>query len=146
MSTLRSSLLFVLLIVGCARGRSEPKAPEAPPAPVAAEPATPPPPASAASADPTSTSAADLYGQCRSRVEGPESEGECASDSDCTKTGCSGEVCTTKDKAAGLMTTCEVLPCFQVLDTCGCVEGICSWALKDGPVPAGRKLPVQLPQ
>ena len=35
--------------------------------------------------------------------------------------------------AADIITTCERLPCFQRLDTCGCHEGVCSWTVKDGP-------------
>ena len=80
---------------------------------------------------------ADMYEQCRVRVEGRESAGECATDADCAAVGCSGEVCVSKTMAAGLATTCEVLPCFAVLDTCGCSAGVCSWALKDAPDPIG---------
>ncbi len=147
MSLRRMPVLLLVLGVACASGRGEPNAPAPAPAPVpAAEPATPQPVAGPAEAPPAAPLTAEaLYGSCRARVEGPEAAGECSSDEDCTKTGCSGEVCTTRDKAAGMMTTCEVLPCFQVLDTCGCVEGICSWALKEGPVSAGQPLPVPLP-
>ena len=91
---------------------------------------------------------ADLYATCKDRVEGPSAAGECTTDADCVTAGCSGEVCAAKASAEGLMTTCEIRPCFAALDTCGCVEGVCSWALKEGPVsplPGGGQ-PVQLPQ
>lgn len=88
---------------------------------------------------------AALYESCRSRVEGRESAGECETDADCMATGCSGEVCVTKEMAAGMATTCEILPCFAALDTCGCVQGVCSWALKDQLDP-GRPMPVPLPK
>ena len=88
---------------------------------------------------------ASLYEQCRGRVEGRESPGECDTDADCTATGCSGEVCVTQEAAAGMMTTCEMLKCFEALDTCGCVEGVCSWSLKDS-VGVGQPLPVPLPR
>lgn len=71
-----------------------------------------------------------IYEACRERVEGPEAAGECATDADCAKAGCSGEVCVTAATAADLTTTCDVLDCFRVLDTCGCVEGVCSWSVK----------------
>ncbi len=54
---------------------------------------------------------------------------ECTSDSDCVKAGCSGQVCTTKEKARGFVTTCELRPeylCFGST-SCGCVNGKCSW-------------------
>ncbi len=86
-----------------------------------------------------------LYQRCRDRVEGREAEGECVSDADCTATGCSGEVCVTKASAAGMMTTCEILPCFDVLEACGCVEGRCTWSLGDGGG-AGQPIPVPLPR
>lgn len=88
---------------------------------------------------------AALYERCRDRVEGREVAGECASDADCMATGCSGEVCVTKETAAGMMTTCEILPCFGVLDACGCVEGRCTWSVKDAGG-AGRPIPVPLPR
>jgi len=77
-----------------------------------------------------SKDAAALYAQCEDRLEQPESEGECSSDADCAPAGCSGERCITKAAAKDLMGTCEMLPCFQVVDTCGCVEGRCRWSLK----------------
>ena len=73
-----------------------------------------------------------LYETCRVRVEGSSESGECKTDADCATAGCSSEVCVSKATAAsGLNTTCEVLPCFSVLDSCGCIEGTCSWALKE---------------
>ena len=86
---------------------------------------------------------AELYAQCESRLEQPEAAGECKADSDCVNAGCSSEICTTKVAAADLMTTCEMLPCFEVVDTCGCVEGQCRWSLVD-VMPAPRR--IDLPQ
>ena len=59
----------------------------------------------------------------------PQPTAECASDSGCKVGGCSGQVCTTSDKAAGLVTTCEYRAeygCYK-LTSCGCVAGKCSW-------------------
>ncbi|RME20765.1 MAG: hypothetical protein D6798_19730 [Deltaproteobacteria bacterium] len=73
---------------------------------------------------------AALYAQCRQRVEEPEADGECVTDGDCAVGGCSGEVCAPARALEGRMGSCEVLPCFSVLDRCGCVEGRCSWTIK----------------
>jgi len=85
----------------------------------------------------------ELYQQCRSRLEGPEIPDECSTDEDCARAGCSSEVCTTRAAASEVMTTCEVLPCFQAVEACGCVEGRCRWSLADAmpslePLPAPR--------
>ncbi len=76
------------------------------------------------------TDAAALYAQCEGRLEQPEAEGECSADADCAPAGCSSERCITKASAEGLMGTCEMLPCFEVVDTCSCQEGRCRWSLK----------------
>ena len=84
------------------------------------------------SPNPISDNPQELYETCKTRVEGASVAGECQSDADCAAVGCSSEVCvSTVTAASGLNTTCEVLPCFSILDSCGCVEGICSWALKE---------------
>jgi eight-cysteine-cluster-containing protein len=86
-----------------------------------------------------------MYADCRERVEMPESSGECKSDADCAPVGCAGEVCTSKVAGQGLATTCEMRPCFQALDTCGCREGLCSWSLKaEVPAMPPTAKPVQL--
>lgn len=85
--------------------------------------------------------AAALYASCEERLEGPEADGECSSDADCMATGCSSEVCTTKASAGDLMTTCEVLPCFSAVDSCGCVEGRCRWSLAEA-VAAPKTIPL----
>jgi len=56
-------------------------------------------------------------------------ETECTSDSECTIGGCSGEVCTTKDKAKDLVTTCIYLPEYDCLKqtVCKCIDGKCQW-------------------
>ena len=83
-----------------------------------------------------------LYAECQDRVESPQAEGECKTDADCTKAGCASEVCTTTAAAKELMTTCDMRYCYQVLDTCGCHDGQCTWTLKDpGPAPPPNRLP-----
>jgi eight-cysteine-cluster-containing protein len=77
------------------------------------------------------------YLACRERVEGPETDGECTSDAACAAQGCSGEVCA--PAGSGLMTTCEVLPCYEVLQSCGCQAGRCQWTL--GARPSSRDVP-----
>lgn len=78
-----------------------------------------------------------LYELCHDRLELPEAPGECAADADCAKAGCSGEVCVTAKAAADIATTCDYADCFTVLDTCGCVAGVCAWTLKmPGAAPA----------
>ena len=117
---------WMLAVAGC-NARSPAQAPEAPvePAPAPA----PQPPEAPVDPDVAQTPAA-LYAACEGRVEGPEAEGECTADEDCARSGCSQEVCVPKAEAAGLMTPCDVQPCFAVLDQCGCVEGRCRWSLK----------------
>jgi eight-cysteine-cluster-containing protein len=137
--------LLIVLLVGCGRGASS--APGDPPPVPALErrdgdgsvsDATPSSP-SAPAATPR-----ELYGSCEARVEQPEVPGECSSDTDCVRGGCSSEVCTSRQGAADVMTTCEILPCFDVLDACACVDGRCRWSLKPTiPTPA---LPPLLPR
>ena len=75
-----------------------------------------------------------LYQSCQDRVEGREVAGECKVDADCVAAGCSGETCISQDAAEGLMSTCEILPCFRVLQSCGCQDGLCRWTvgMKEG--------------
>lgn len=117
--------LFLALLVGCADDAPPPVPPPEPPAEKA------PPPAPALDLP----SPEKLYAMCEERVEQPQADGECTSDDDCTRSGCSGEVCTTVAGAEGMNTTCEGKLCFQVLDTCGCVEGQCRWSLLDALPP-----------
>ena len=54
---------------------------------------------------------------------------ECLADSDCGIGGCSGQVCTTKDKAKSTVTTCEFLKiygCYKQT-TCSCINSKCEW-------------------
>jgi eight-cysteine-cluster-containing protein len=76
-----------------------------------------------------------LYESCRDRVEGTEADHECAVDSDCVKTGCSSELCIAKSVAEGVMSTCEMRTCFQVLESCTCQEGHCRWVVGIGKAP-----------
>lgn len=115
--------VVVAMGIGCGGHSAKPEAPadQPPPAPVA--PAPPPPPAG--------MTPEGLYAKCEERVEQPQVAGECASDADCATGGCGGEVCTTAAAVPELMTTCEGRICFTVLDSCGCVDGMCRWSLKD---------------
>lgn len=123
-------LAFAVLVgvPGCHTGASAS-------APVATAPAT------GAPAGGGVLTAAELYGACEERVEGASTPGECSSDSGCSKAGCSQEVCVPTKAVAEIMTTCERLPCFQTLDTCGCHAGLCTWTLK-AEIPAFTPLPV----
>lgn len=69
-----------------------------------------------------------LYEGCRARVEGETKDGECTTAADCAPAGCSKEVCV--PKSVNVTTTCDVQPCFAVLDSCGCNAGHCEWSLK----------------
>jgi eight-cysteine-cluster-containing protein len=131
----------LLLLLACSGGRPAAESPAADP-PVGSPPVNaeggPDQPASTPGGTP-----ADLYAACKDRVEGAGSAGECTTDADCVRTGCSSEVCVAKSAGQG-MSTCEVLPCFAALDTCGCHEGQCSWRLKASvPTPGKLPLPVQ---
>jgi eight-cysteine-cluster-containing protein len=122
-----SRALWILLLAACAqRPSTVAVAPEAAPAeraPLAAAPGS----GSGfggAPLDPQS-----LYDGCRERVEGTETDGECAQDADCVRTGCSSELCIAKSAAGGVMSTCEVRLCFQVLEACTCQTGHCRWVV-----------------
>ncbi len=128
--------MILALLLACAHGPSDAKPSEPPP------PTTAPPvvlgeadangnPTYLGEAPPTDPAA--LYQSCRERVEGAEADGECTTDLDCTAGGCSGEVCVTVSTAATLNTTCDKLPCFSVLKSCGCSVGRCSWTLNTSP-------------
>jgi len=84
----------------------------------------------------------ELYAQCEERVEQPQADGECDNDADCARAGCASEVCTTTASAEEITTTCEDKLCFKILDTCGCVEGVCAWKileeLPDNALPVER--------
>ena len=76
-------------------------------------------------------SPAEMYADCKDRVEGEDKPGECQSDADCQKAGCSKELCISTEQAEqGVMSTCEVRPCFQALSACGCDAGVCSWSVE----------------
>ncbi len=96
-------------------------------------------------------SAAALYGACQARVEGSSTPDECHTDSDCARAGCSQEVCVSARRVSEVQSTCERLPCFTTLDTCGCHEGICSWTLKEpegllkSPLPGAPMVPEAAP-
>lgn len=136
------TLWLLVVMAGCA-GTNKSANPETPKDEAVAKDAAPDPePEPAPVADPDTPTPASLYASCRDRVEGPEADGECETDADCKTAGCGGEVCTTVAEAANVMTTCDAKLCFSVLETCGCVEGRCSWALKDA-IPEGQKLPMK---
>src|SRR3989344_475474 len=54
---------------------------------------------------------------------------ECSSDSDCATGGCSGQVCTTKELAPSIITTCEYRGEYACLGLagCGCINNKCQW-------------------
>ncbi len=139
--------------LGCSGTRSAADLPatEAPPAaPAAVEPVGGAPvardgaPVDAPSANPVGVplTPAALYEGCRDRVEGPETAGECTTDADCAKVGCSQEMCIAARNAGDVMTTCEVLPCFRALDTCGCREGTCGWSVRAELPPGPGRIPL----
>lgn len=137
--------LLVVLLVGCGRratvATGDPPPPELVERSGGADDGSPGP--AGGSLGPAATPQ-ELFASCEGRVEQPEQDGECASDGDCVRAGCSSEVCTSRPSAADIMTTCEILPCFDVLDACGCVQGRCRWSLKAAiPSPA---LPPLLPR
>lgn len=147
--------MILALLFACATPRSDaPVAMEA----VAASPVSEPPavatPPAAAEALPAVVPGADTVPSpqggtrepgalCKERVEGASTPGECATAADCARAGCSQEVCVPATAAGDVMTTCEILPCFQMLDTCGCHEGVCAWTFRE---PAPRPLPPSLPR
>lgn len=73
---------------------------------------------------------AALYEMCKARVEGEDKPGECKVDADCSRAGCSKEVCVPTAVAANVNTTCDKQPCFDVLESCGCTAGLCSWTVR----------------
>ncbi len=120
--------LCLALVIGCA----DEDPPEAPPAEAPAEEA----PKAEAPKTNVSAQTQALYDACGARVEGAQSAGECQADADCAPAGCSQELCVPLSvAAAGLNTPCDAEPCFQVLDACGCHEGMCTWTLKDAAAP-----------
>jgi eight-cysteine-cluster-containing protein len=147
--------LILLTILGCSGARTTPAAPEASPAPTPAPEqvgSAPVPTAGEgtlvsapgggepASAEPARTPA-DLYAACRDRIEGPETDGECKSDADCVRAGCSQEVCAPSALAPEIVTTCEMLPCFKAVEACGCHDGRCTWTVREA-LPGPGKLPL----
>lgn len=134
-------VMALLLIVSCGQKNPTPDVQDAPPsdpaveAPAPVEDAAPEPTEGGDATAAAPATPASLYEECRGRVEGRETAGECETDADCQSAGCSQEVCTTKALAAEVMSTCEVRPCFSVLDACGCNDGVCAWSLKDSVPP-----------
>lgn len=161
MIDLRAVLVAIGLLVGCSGPRSAneipasdtPTAAPAPEqigdAPVPTAPGTPvsgeglPSEGGPVPTD-TPVSPASLYEGCRDRVEGLQAAGECVTDADCAKAGCSQEVCVAAKNAGDVMSTCEVLPCFRALDACGCHEGMCTWTVAaDTTAPGKLPLPAK---
>ncbi len=132
-------ILASMLVMACRTAGPAPSAAPAPAPSVGVEAAASPERgALRGDAPPPQRGKMELYAGCRDRVEGPTLPKECASDADCVASGCSGEVCVARTVAPTVMTTCEILPCFAVLDACGCQEGACVWTLKDAAPPALR--------
>jgi eight-cysteine-cluster-containing protein len=121
----------LVLLLACAK---DPVPAEVDPAPPAAEVPAPPPSdpgfltGTAPVAEPITDPQA-AYASCKERVEGPGAAGECTSDEGCVKVGCSSEVCVSVASGVDFMSSCDKLPCFEVLKSCGCIEGQCSWTV-----------------
>ena len=155
---MKRTMLALLLATGCG-GNAKTTPDASADAPAEPAPEEQPAPQPAAEPQPAEVTPQSLYEECRDRVENPQADEECSSDADCKAPGCGSEVCTTAVAAADIMTTCEDKPCFEVLDTCGCHEGQCTWTLKaelpEAPAPApapapddakpGNALPPSLP-
>ncbi len=124
---------LVALIVACSTKPGPPEVPEAPEVPEVRVPE--PVEVPEADADTAPADPAALYAACEARVEQPQSPGECATDGDCVTSGCSSELCVPKS-AGQMMTTCEVKPCFAVLQTCGCHDGQCTWTVGTAAPPS----------
>ncbi len=147
-----TSLVTVLAVQGCdnraAPADAAADASQAPAAPT--QPAADPTPATDPVAGdpgtqvpaPGGTDPQALYAQCKERVEGPQAAGECKTDADCTTGGCSSEICATPAALEGMMSTCEIQPCFAVLDSCGCHDGMCTWTVAAA---SGGAPPITLP-
>lgn len=121
-------MILLAVVLACVRPE-----PPADPVPVLApEPGT----FTAAIHTPRST-----YERCEARVEGADRAGECTSDADCVRAGCSSEVCVPRAEAEGLVTSCDKDACFDVLDQCLCAQGACRWTVKLPPG-ALQKLPI----
>lgn len=58
-----------------------------------------------------------------------QTEIECTQDSECSKAGCSSQICTTADKAKDIVTSCEWKDEYECYTDakCSCVEGKCQW-------------------
>lgn len=150
---MRALPLIFLVALACGKGSPAPK-PGSTEVPVATGKSVSQPATSAVDAAGDDTSSPDdpskgagdieLPEECAGRVEGPESDGECTQDSDCARAGCSSEVCTAAASASDVMTTCEVLPCFDRLESCGCVQGRCRWSLSQAGAPKAPLPPVDL--
>jgi eight-cysteine-cluster-containing protein len=123
---MRILLMAAFIFAGCGRGSSAPvPVSDRTPAPTAPHEQT------ARTEDPEPVRDPEaLYLACEDRVEQPETDGECSVDEDCVRAGCSAETCVAKESAEELLSTCEILPCFEVLDVCGCQMGRCRWSLK----------------
>ena len=63
---------------------------------------------------------------CSHQLETPQ---ECISDSDCSKAGCSSQLCVPKEKSSDIITTCEFkeeYSCYQT-GNCKCINSKCNW-------------------
>jgi eight-cysteine-cluster-containing protein len=132
-------MVLLALLIACGGAASPPPSTQVPV--VSASPSEIAPPAVSDPSGGAPITGADLYGQCRDRVEGAATAGECVTDADCSKAGCSQEVCVSASAAKSVKTSCERLLCFSALDSCGCHEGTCSWTVKE-PEMQLRTLPV----
>lgn len=54
---------------------------------------------------------------------------ECNKDTDCNVAGCSSQICTTKEEAKNIITTCEFKQEYECLNltSCKCLSNKCQW-------------------
>jgi eight-cysteine-cluster-containing protein len=95
--------------------------------------------------EPSLITGEQAYSRWHDRLELPEADGECTTNADCAVAGCGGEVCVSGARVAEVVTTCEVLPVFQVLDHCACQRARCAWQIKGSPALTPIRVPAAAP-
>ena len=59
---------------------------------------------------------------------------ECTTSSDCSTSGCSGQICAPLEESKDIITTCEFkeqYKCFE-LTSCSCIDNKCQWEENKG--------------
>ena len=77
-------------------------------------------------------------------IGGSTANFECNTNADCAAGGCSSQVCTTKELAPSIITTCEYRSEYACLGLagCGCIQNKCQW---DKDKPAYQQCITELP-